>query len=158
MDSSHWSGWTDPLGKCGLTGTGDVSPCTGSLQLISRSEGMHNLQQNTSNWRVWTPKFSSTLPGFDPRTCRSVIKALIGWAVCCASMMPLYFCSSNELFTVVNYQSTVTMLSFPMDKSGQTMLTQIRLLLKELWYLHCLPFWIHLFDALVYDKITLCKF
>ena len=55
---------------------------------------------------------------------------------------------------------TVMMLSFRTDRSGQTVQTQIRLLLEEQsdQGLHCLPFHLHLLDALLYDKATLSKF
>ena len=52
--------------------------------------------------------------------------------------------------------ATVMILSFQIDRSGQTVGTQIRLLLKELSYQgrHCLPFWLHLLDTLLYCKTT----
>ena len=51
-------------------------------------------------------------------------------------------------------------LSFRADRLGQTVQTQIRLLLEELsdQGLHCLQFRLHLFDALLYGKATLFKF
>ena len=47
--------------------------------------------------------------------------------------------------------STVMFLSFWTDMSGQTVQTQIRLLLEEQsdQGLHCLQFWLHLLDALL---------
>ena len=50
-------------------------------------------------------------------------------------------------------------LSFRKDKSGQTVQTQIRLLLEEQsdQGLHCLLFRLHLLDALLYGKATLFK-
>ena len=48
-------------------------------------------------------------------------------------------------------------LIFPTDKYGQTVQTQIRLLLEEQsdQGLHCLPFRLHLLDALLYGRATL---
>ena len=47
-------------------------------------------------------------------------------------------------------------LSFWTDRSGQTVQTQIRLLLEEQsdQGLHCLPFSLHLLDALLQGKVT----
>ena len=51
---------------------------------------------------------------------------------------------------------TVMILSFRTDRSGQTVQTQIRLLLEEQsdQGLHCLPFRLHRLDSLVYGKAT----
>ena len=55
--------------------------------------------------------------------------------------------------------STVMILSFRTDKSGQTVQTQIRLLLEEQsdQGLHCLQFWLHLLGALLLGKAALFK-
>ena len=47
-------------------------------------------------------------------------------------------------------------LSFRTDMPGQTMQTQIRLLLKEQFDqdLHCLPFRLHRLDSLLYGRAT----
>ena len=52
--------------------------------------------------------------------------------------------------------STVMILSFRTDRPGQTVQTQIRLLLEEQsdQGLHCLPFRLHRLDSLVYGKAT----
>ena len=52
--------------------------------------------------------------------------------------------------------TTLVILSFPTDRPGQTLQTQIRLLLEEQsdLGLHCLPFRLHLLDALLYGKAT----
>ena len=49
-------------------------------------------------------------------------------------------------------------LSFQTDRSGQTAQTQIRLLLEEPsdQGRHCLLFHLHLVDALLYGKATVC--
>ena len=49
---------------------------------------------------------------------------------------------------------TVMILSFRTDRPGQTVQTQIRLLLEEQsdQGLHCLPFRLHRLDSLVYGK------
>ena len=51
---------------------------------------------------------------------------------------------------------TVMILSFRTDRPGQTVQTQIRLLLEEQsdQGLHCLPFRLHRLDSLVYGKAT----
>ena len=55
--------------------------------------------------------------------------------------------------TVAN---TVMILSFRTDRPGQTVQTQIRLLLGEQTDqgLHCLPFRLHSLDSLLYDRAT----
>ena len=52
--------------------------------------------------------------------------------------------------------TTVMILSFRTDRPGQTVQTQIRLLLEEQsdQGLHCLPFRLHRLDSLVYGKAT----
>ena len=47
-------------------------------------------------------------------------------------------------------------LSFRTDTPGQTVQTQIRLLLEEQsdQCLHCLPFQLHRLDSLLYDRAT----
>ena len=59
----------------------------------------------------------------------------------------------------VNHQITkytVMTLSFRTDMPGQTVQTQIRLLLKEQsdQGLHCLPFRLHCLDSLLYGRAT----
>ena len=51
-------------------------------------------------------------------------------------------------------------LSFRTNRSGQTVQTQIRLLLEEQsdQGLHCLPFRLHLLDTLLHGKVALFKF
>ena len=51
---------------------------------------------------------------------------------------------------------TIMILSFRTDRSGQTVQTQIRLLLEEQsdQGLHCLPFRLHLLDSLLYGRAT----
>ena len=57
-------------------------------------------------------------------------------------------------------RSTVMILSFWTDRSGQTVQTQIRLLLEEQsdQGLHCLQFPLHLLDALLFGKAILFIF
>ena len=52
--------------------------------------------------------------------------------------------------------NTVMILSFRTDRSGQTVQTQIKLLLEEQsdQGLHCLPFRLHLLDSLLYGRAT----
>ena len=52
--------------------------------------------------------------------------------------------------------TTVMILSFRTDMPGQTVQTQIRLLLEEQsdQGLHCLPFRLHLLDSLFYGRAT----
>ena len=56
--------------------------------------------------------------------------------------------------------TTVMILSFRTDRSGQTVQTQIRQLLEEQFdqCLDCLPFRLHLLNALLYGKAALFKF
>ena len=53
-------------------------------------------------------------------------------------------------------ECTVMILSFRTDRSGQTVQTQIRLLLEEQsdQGLHCLPFRLHRLDSLLYGRAT----
>ena len=53
-------------------------------------------------------------------------------------------------------QYTVMILSFRTDMPGQTVQTQIRLLLEEQsdQGLHCLPFRLHRLDSLLYGRAT----
>ena len=55
-----------------------------------------------------------------------------------------------------DFENTVMILSFRTDRPGQTVQTQIRLLLEEQsdQGLHCLPFRLHRLDSLVYGKAT----
>ena len=55
-----------------------------------------------------------------------------------------------------NQVNTVMFLSFRTGRSGQTVQTQIRLLLKEQsdQGLHCLPFRLHRLDSLLYGRAT----
>ena len=57
-------------------------------------------------------------------------------------------------------ETTVMILSFLTDKSGQTVQTQIRLLLEKQsdQGLHCLQFPLHLLDTLLGGRATLFKF
>ena len=52
--------------------------------------------------------------------------------------------------------STVMILSFRTDRPGQTVQTQIRLLLEEQsdQGLHCFPFRLHRLDSLLYGRAT----
>ena len=60
----------------------------------------------------------------------------------------------------VKFTFTVMFLSFQTDRSGQTVQTQIRLLLEEQsdQGLHCLLFCLHVLDAFLNGKATLFKF
>ena len=66
------------------------------------------------------------------------------------------------MFTVVVFcmarveVHTVMILSFRTDMPGQTMQTQIGLLLEEQFDqgLHCLPFRLHRLDSLLYSRAT----
>ena len=57
---------------------------------------------------------------------------------------------------VIPYLNTVMILSFRTNMPGQTVQTQIRLLLEEQsdQDLHCLPFRMHYLDSLLYGRIT----
>ena len=66
-----------------------------------------------------------------------------------------YSLNINGAFCSVKY-ITVMFLSFRTDKSGQTVQTQIRLLLEEQsdQGLHYLPFRLHRLDSLLYGRST----
>ena len=54
---------------------------------------------------------------------------------------------------------TIMIISFRTDMPGQTVQTQIRLLLEESDQgLHCLPFRLHHLDSLLYGRATKFKF
>ena len=65
------------------------------------------------------------------------------------------FLGVKENVLVIAY-TTVTIQSFRTNRPGQTVQTQIWLLLKEQsdQGLHCLPFCLHRLDSLVYGKAT----
>ena len=63
----------------------------------------------------------------------------------------------NQSYIVIDRRSTgnaVMILSFRTGRTGQTVQTQIRLLLQEQsdQGLHCLQFHLHLLEALLYGK------
>ena len=60
------------------------------------------------------------------------------------------------LYSHVNVANTVINLSFWTDMPGQTVQTQLRLLLEEQsdQGLHCLSFRLHRLDSLLYGKAT----
>ena len=61
-----------------------------------------------------------------------------------------------EGLSLGKFSSTVMIVSFRTDRPGQTVQTQIRLLLEEQsdQGLHCLPFRLHRLDSLLYGKAT----
>ena len=63
----------------------------------------------------------------------------------------------GEIWKII---TTVMSLSFRTDMPGQTVQTQIRLLLEEQsdQGLHCLPFRLHRFDSLRYGRATVFRF
>ena len=73
-------------------------------------------------------------------------------------------CSISKFFDNVSSMAdkmlvtsiTIMILSFWTDMSGQTVQTQIRLLLEEQsdQGLHCLPFRLHRLDSLLYGRAT----
>ena len=70
----------------------------------------------------------------------------------------------SALYAFISLKSwvhtTVMILSFRTDRSGQTVQTQIRLLLEEQsdQGLHCLQFLLHVLGALLFGKAILFKF
>ena len=70
--------------------------------------------------------------------------------------LPTPFLGSDHAGSITDKEGTVIILSFRTDKPGQTVQTQIRLLLEEQsdQGLHCLPFRLHRLDSLVYGKAT----
>ena len=73
-------------------------------------------------------------------------------------MYKSYAVQNCKLFkNQVYYQlTTVMILGFWKDRSGQTVQTKIRLLLEEQsdQGLHCLPFRLHRLDSLLYGRAT----
>ena len=76
-----------------------------------------------------------------------------------------YMClkSSSPIITVQNRmhaEHTIMILSFRTDRSGQTVQTQIRLLLEQQsdLGLHCLQFRLHRLDPLLFGKAIMFKF
>ena len=69
-----------------------------------------------------------------------------------------YVLGKTELAEVTNEKDldTLMVLSFRTDMPGQTVQTQIRLLLEEQsdQGLHCLPFRLHRLDSLLYGRAT----
>ena len=67
---------------------------------------------------------------------------------------------AQTLCFVQKVVSTLMILSFRTDRPGQTVQTQIRLLLEEQsdQSLHCLPFHLHRLDSILYDRATQFKF
>ena len=74
----------------------------------------------------------------------------------------MWLFSARDKISIVKQSVSITVmiLSFRTDRSGQTVQTQIRLLLEEQSYqgLHCLPFQLHLLDTLLHSTATLFKF
>ena len=60
------------------------------------------------------------------------------------------------MYVVADIETTVMILSFQTDMPGQTVQTQIRLLLEEQsdQGLHYLPFRLHRLDSLLYGRAT----
>ena len=72
-----------------------------------------------------------------------------------APFMPLFVLRPCS-FLSMHLLCTVMILSFRTDRPGQTVQTQIRLLLEEQsdQGLHCLPFRLHRLDILLYGRAT----
>ena len=70
----------------------------------------------------------------------------------------MYIVQTND--NVRSTLTTVMILSFQTDMPGQTVQTQIRLLLEEQsdQALNCLPFHLHRLESLLYGRATLFKF
>ena len=69
---------------------------------------------------------------------------------CHLSLTLSLFPTASALLGCLSFQVTVMIQSFRTDRSGQTVQTQIRLLLQEQsdQGLHCLLFHLHLFDEI----------
>ena len=66
------------------------------------------------------------------------------------------FANNTSISQSISKAATVMILSFRTDIPGQTVQTQIRLLLEEQsdQGLHCLPFRLHRLDSLLYGRAT----
>ena len=97
----------------------------------------------------------------------NITLGIVSWTTNFHSLVHAYIVDKNLRFFVVSalhlliyfYTSkiiTLMILSFRTDRPGQTVQTQIRLLLEEQsdQGLHCLPFRLHGLDSLVYGKGT----
>ena len=84
--------------------------------------------------------------------CQSMVVLI--YVICLAELEAI----SGEFFCLHERQAVLTtmILSLRTDRPGQTVQTQIRLLLEEQsdQGLHCLPFRLHRLDSLVYGKAT----
>ena len=98
-------------------------------------------------------------------SCKSLISYLLPTDLCLVEYISVLATESSFLYKVHVFKQqhkevilTVIILSFRTDSSVQTVLTQIRLLLEEQsdQGLHCLPFRLHLLDALLYRQ-PLCS-
>ena len=81
---------------------------------------------------------------------------------CSEGMLPnvIMACIFNYQYEAVEINGIIMIRSFRTDRSGQTVQTQIRLLLEEQSDkgLHCLQFRLHLLGASLFSKVILFKF
>ena len=103
--------------------------------------------------RQWEFDFSSNLQAQPLNRTRYMALCLT------VLLVPNIVCANSE-GSAQSCISTVMFLSFRTDRSGQTVQTQLRLLLEKQsdLGLHCLPFWLHLLGALLFGKAILFKF
>ena len=123
--------------------------------------------ENLSVWlqelvMVWRMKISGAW------YCKNGMTAQLGYIpqqlgpsnMCCRlSYRPSDHFSRNNNIVVMSFhflQCTVMIISFRTDMPGQSVQTQIRLLLEEQsdLGLHCLPFCLHRLDSLLYGRAT----
>ena len=128
-------------------------------------------QRLRSAWAVgpvWSVFALRTMDSLGPKTSSGGKQRLIrlggfpGWSeVSLGAQVILLLLSSSGLWCLMWYMYvpsslTVMILSFRTDMPGQTVQTQIRLLLEEQsdQGLHCLSFRLHRLDSLLYDRAT----
>ena len=101
-----------------------------------------------SNGQVWTNNVEP-----DQIAEEQVDQGLTLFAIL-SCLLDSFICGKTTLF---KFYDTVMILSFRTDMPGQTVQTQIRLLLEEEQSdlgLHCLPFRLYRLDSLLYGRAT----
>ena len=123
----------------------NVLKCKHLYIVLKEMNRWFKLYFNCLNYKN-TYKKNITYPG-SHKSWRLVLRSSEMNSCAAVAQYPLKF---NQII------ATVMILSFRTDMLGQTMQTQIRLLLEEQsdQGLHCLPFHLHRLDSLLYGRAT----
>ena len=99
-------------------------------------------------FRIRNVRYQGQIGGFIPKN---------GWQIGTKASPRFRSISYTRGWNPVSDDDTVMILSFRTDMPGQTVQTQIRLLVEEKsdQGLHCLPFRLHRLDSLLYGIATL---